>query len=151
MAVNQKTKKYIYIFTEFKRKKWIQCCNDSDYSPNKSIESVKDLCAIRICACLCSKIVFKVLKFIWICRKPQVGWENSEKRHILMTHFPTCLSQPAWAALTKGQDLGGLENQTSLPTALRLMSSEALALCCSHHRFSFRGNASFPGSLMGTD
>lgn len=68
-------------------------------------------------------------------QKPRLDGRTLRKRHILMTHFPTCLSQPAWAALTKGQDLGGLENQTSLPTALRLDVLEALALCCSHHRF----------------
>ena len=91
-------------------------------------------------------------------QKPRLDGRTLGKRHILMTHFPTCLSQPAWAALTKGQDLGGLENQTSLPTALRLDVQEPRSLPSRHRLFAahitvsfFRGNASFPGSLTGTD
>lgn len=91
-------------------------------------------------------------------QKPRLDGRTLRKRLILMTHFPTCLSQPAWAALTKCQDLGGLENQASLPTALRLDVQEPGSLPLRYQLFaahtpfsSFRGNASFPGSLTGTD
>ena len=86
-------------------------------------------------------------------QKPRLDGRTLRKRHILMTNFPKCLSQPAWAALTKCQNLGGLENQASLPTALRLDVQEPGGLpwrhrlFAAHTAFSFRGNACSLGLL----